>query len=97
KNTLVAANTASDPYLMFGYEHKVLALAHDSAQPVTFVIEVDFAADNTWSEYGRFIVKPNQSFTHVFPDGYSAHWVRVKALSNVSASAIFTYGPAALN
>jgi len=94
-NTPVAANAPSDPYLMYGYEHKVLQLAHNASQDVTFVVEVDFAADNSWSEYGRFIVPAGQVFKHVFPDGYSAHWVRLKTLSSVTATAMFSYGPAA--
>ena len=41
---------------MFGYERKVLELSHAAAQPVTFTVEVDVAADSSWSEYARFTV-----------------------------------------
>ena len=95
KNSAVAANTPSDPYLMFGYERKAMELSHTNAMPATFTVEVDFAADNTWSEYARFTVPPGQTVTHVFPDGYSAHWVRLKTDTSTSATAQFTYGPAA--
>jgi hypothetical protein len=95
KNSPVTQSVASDPYLMFGYERKVLELAHASAVPVTFTVEVDFAADNSWSEYARFTVPPGQTVRHVFPDGYSAHWVRVKSDTTTTATAQFTYGPAA--
>lgn len=95
KNTFVAANTPSDPYLMFGYDRKELALSHTSAAPVTFTVEVDFVADNTWSEYSRFTVPAGQTFKHVFPEGYSAHWVRLKTDQPTAATAQFTYGPAA--
>ncbi len=93
KNTAVSEHTPSDPYLMFGYQQKRLELSHSATQPVTFTVEVDFAADNTWSEYGRFTVAPGQTFQHDFPDGYSAHWVRLQSDTNTRASAIFTYGP----
>ena len=56
KNPPSRTVSPSDPYLMFGYERKVLELSHTSAAPVTFTVEVDFAADNTWSEYARFTV-----------------------------------------
>jgi hypothetical protein len=95
KNSAVTAGAPSDPYLMFGYERKVLELSHASAQPVTFIVEVDVAADNTWSEYARFIVQPGQTVKHIFPDGYSAHWVRLKTDAAATVSATFTYGPAA--
>jgi hypothetical protein len=95
KDTVVQAGAPSDPYLMLGYERKELALSHAAAQPVTFIVEVDFAADNTWSEYARFTVAPGEVATHVFPAGYSAHWVRVKSDTTTTATAQFSYGPAA--
>jgi hypothetical protein len=61
---------------------------------VTFTVEVDFACDYGWSQYARFTVQPGEVLRHVFPDGYSAHWVRVTADSATMATAQFTYGPA---
>lgn len=95
KNSAVTNGVASDPYLMFGYERKELSLSHSNAVPVTFTVEVDFASDNSWSEYARFTVAPGQTLVHVFPDGYSAHWVRVKSDTSTTATAQFTYGPPA--
>jgi hypothetical protein len=57
-----------------------------------FTVEVDFAADNAWSEYARLMVPPGQTIRHIFPDGYSAHWVRLKADTSTTATATFTYG-----
>ena len=95
KNSAVTNGVASDPYLMFGYERKVLEISHANAAPVTFTVEVDFAADNSWHEYARFTVAPGQTLRHVFPDGYSAHWVRVQSDTTTTATAQFTYGPPA--
>ena len=95
KNSPVTNGVPSDPYLMFGYERKELELSHAHSAPVTFTVEIDFAADNSWSEYARFTVAPGQTLRHVFPDGYSAHWVRVKSDTTTIATAQFTYGPAA--
>jgi hypothetical protein len=95
KNSIVTNGVASDPYLMFGYERKELELSHGSASPVTFTVEVDFAADNTWSSYAQFTVPAGETVKHVFPAGYSAHWVRVKSDATTTATAQFTYGPAA--
>lgn len=87
----VTNGVPGDPFLMYGYERKQLALSHGSASPVTFTVEVDVCADNTWSEYGRFTVPPGETLQHVFPDGYSAHWVRIKADATTVATAQFTY------
>ncbi|MBX3743071.1 MAG: hypothetical protein KF712_18950 [Akkermansiaceae bacterium] len=95
-DTTVTANAPSDAYLMYGYRSKSLDLAHRSPSPVTFTVEVDFLADNTWSTYGTFTVQPGQTFTHAFPDAFQAHWVRVKAGTATTVTAQFTYGPAAV-
>ena len=92
KETAVAADAPSDPYLMAGYNRKTLELSHDAKEPVTFIVEVDFLADGSWSEYARFTVEPGKPLRHVFPDGYSAHWVRLRADRAAKATAIFTYG-----
>ena len=56
-------------------------------------VEIDFLGDNTWSPYATFSVPAGQTFTHLFPTGYSAHWVRVKSGAATTATAQFTYGP----
>jgi hypothetical protein len=94
KGTPVAPEVPSDPYLMFGYDHKTLELSHTNTTPVTFTIEVDFLADNTWSTFTRIEVPPGPPAKYVFPTGYSAHWVRLRTDAATTATAQFTYGPA---
>ena len=91
-DTEVQANTVSDPYLMYGYDKKVLEISHQSEKDVTFTIEVDFLADDTWSTYETFTVPAGETFKHTFPEGYQAHWVRVKSDTETTASVQFCYG-----
>jgi hypothetical protein len=93
KDTTVTANTASDPYLMYGYDHKELTLTAAAATSIT--VELDFLADNTWSTYQTFYLTEGQTLTHIFPAGFHAHWVRVKSSAATTVTAQFTYGPAA--
>lgn len=93
KDSAVEALTPSDPYLMKGYGYKELNLSHASPNPVVFTVEVDFAGTNTWSVYGSFTVQPGEVLRHVFPAGYSAHWVRLRTDSAASVTAQFAYGP----
>lgn len=94
KDRAVQAGEPSDPYLMAGYHRKSLTLSHGGEGPATFTVEVDFAADGTWSEYLRITVPPGKAETHAFPLGYSAHWVRLKADRDTpGVTAMFTYGP----
>jgi len=92
KDTAVAAGVPSDPYLMAGYGHKTLAISSDAKEPVTVTLQADILADGSFVEYGRFKVEPDQTFTHEFPQGYSAHWVRLVADKPSTITATFTYG-----
>lgn len=91
KDTAVTANKPSDPYLMYGYDRKELTLS--VADAATLTVEVDFLADNTWSTYKTFSLAAGETRTHLFPEGFHAHWVRVKSDTSTSATAQFAYGP----
>ena len=85
------AGQPSDPYLMTGYDRKVLTLRHSGDKPVIVTVEVDVTAEGRFVEYARFEVKPNEPFTHVFPEGFAAHWVRLTADRDTTATATFVY------
>lgn len=88
----VAKGETSDPYIMTGFDKKVLHLANDGQQSVTFSIEVDFIGNGSWKKYDDIAIEPN-GYKHVeFPDAFSAHWVRVKVDQACSkATAYFIY------
>ena len=89
--TSIAADAASDPFLMAGYDHKVLELSHDSGGDVTFTIEVDFLGTGQWEVYGDLTVAPGETLEYIFEQGYSAHWVRLVSDTSTTATAQFTY------
>lgn len=91
QDSAVKAGEPSDPYLMTGYDEKHLTLSHQATKPVTFTVEVDFLADDSWSEFGHYTVKPGEKFEMDFPRGFSAHWVRMKADADTKATAHFVY------
>jgi hypothetical protein len=78
---------------MYGYDRKELTLTATDATTIT--VEVDFLADNTWSVYQTFNSPPGNRHPH-FPEGFHAHWVRVKSSAATTATAQFTYGPPTL-
>ena len=90
-NTKVESNVPSDPYLMFGYLDKSVTLSHDASSDIKVTLEVDFQADNTWSKYATLLVPAGQKLVHRFPEGYSAHWVRLKIDKPCAVSAQFDY------
>jgi hypothetical protein len=89
--TPVEADAPSDSYLMAGYDRKTVELSHDAAGDVNITILVDVAANDTWFAYRTLRVPAEQTVTHVFPSGYSAHWVRLKTDRACKATALFNY------
>lgn len=87
----VIANEPSDPFLMTGFDKKVLHLKHNAKQPVSFTIEVDFLGDGSWVTYKKLQLPSVAYMHHEFPDGFSAHWVRVSCDTDCIASAHFMY------
>jgi len=83
----VRAGEPSDPFLMTGFERKVLHLKAD--KPCGFHVEIDFLGNGSWESYERLKVSGYRY--HVFPEGFSAHWVRITPDTNCTASAEFFY------
>lgn len=79
----------SDPFLMTGFTNKMLHLVTDKA--AAFEIEVDPRGDGTRRRYERVQVPAEGYLKHIFPQAFSAHWVRSTPLSDVTVSAEFMY------
>jgi hypothetical protein len=91
-NTPVRADEVSDPFLMTGFDKKAVHMTHDANEPVCFDIEIDFLGDGSWCRYHQIEVRPEQRYIHhEFPDGFSAHWVRVRVNRDCSATVHFMY------
>lgn len=100
--------TISDPFLMTGFDKKVLHLRCDGeCSLVSFAIDVDFTGSaghlgstdlvEPWSELELVDVGEKNYAYFAFPAGFSAHWVRVRALQggaqplSVNLTAHFSY------
>ena len=88
--TRVTAEEPSDPYLMTGFEHKCLHVAHDSKSSVECRIEVDFRGDGDWRHYRTITLKEGYEW-HAFPAGFSAHWLRLSVDRDGVATAQLHY------
>lgn len=86
----------SDPFLMTGYDKKTVTLAQQAAPggvggTVNITLEVDFDHTGQWHKYQSFKIEPGQKVTHVFPEGFAAHWVRAIADKPCVATVSFVY------
>jgi hypothetical protein len=87
----VKADEVSDPFLMTGFDKKVVHLSHKANEPVTFTIEIDFVGDGSWVTYKMVEVPATGYAHHEFPDGFSAHWVRIRVNRDCNATVYFIY------
>jgi hypothetical protein len=95
-NAQVAAGQPSDPYLMTGFDHKVLHLTADGAghaagEPLGVRVEVDFLGWGEWRLYDTLRVPAGGYLHHEFPTGFSAHWIRLVPEADCRATAYFHY------
>jgi hypothetical protein len=87
----VKAGQPSDPYLMTGFDKKSLHLRQESDRTVTFTVEIDFLGNGSWNTYTQIEVPANGYMSHVFSDGFSAHWLRVTTSVDCKATAYLHY------
>jgi hypothetical protein len=87
RKSQVKAGEPSDPFLMTGFDKKVLHLQHSPGGVVR--VEVDFLGDGSWVKYEDITVQGYKA--HVFPAGFSAHWIRLTPLTAGTATAEFHY------
>lgn len=90
-DTPVSKNEPSDPYLMTGFVRKSVHLTHDADHPVDFTLEVDFLGIQGWKTYTEIRVPAGGYVHHEFPEGFSAHWIRLTANATCTATAQFFY------
>jgi hypothetical protein len=91
KNAAVKTNEPSDPYLIGFYDQRNLQLSHKATSPVTFTIEVDPVGNGPWMTYKEVTVAPGQTFSHAFPKGFQARWIRFKSNKDCEATAFLDY------
>jgi hypothetical protein len=77
---------------------RVLHLRVESPLPVDFAvkIQVDFTGiaghvGDAWNDYATVAFDGVSYMFHVFPSGFSAHWVRLVPSASVTITATFHY------
>ncbi len=87
RKTRVTAGAPSDPFLMTGFDKKVLHVITDKV--IDLSIEVDFLGDGTWVPYQAITL--GSYAHHEFPSGFTAQWVRLTPSADCVATAEFMY------
>jgi hypothetical protein len=85
RNSQVKAGVPSDPFLMTGFDKKILHLKGNA----DFKVEVDFLGNGSWEQYRTIPVRGY--VYHIFEPGFSAHWIRLIPERDGTATAEFIY------
>jgi hypothetical protein len=64
---------------MTRFDHKVLHLANEGDAPAAVEIEVNPLGDGVFRTYQVINVPAHGYLPHVFPEGFSARWLRLRA------------------
>jgi hypothetical protein len=75
----VKSGETSDAYLFSGYTHRLLQLAHQSAQAVTFTLEMDVQGNGQWAKLRELVVPAKGAVWTEFTRAETGVWVRLKA------------------
>lgn len=70
----------SDPYLMTGFDKKSVTLLAVPGENAIVDIEVDVQGRGEWRKLRTLESGDNGLATYSFPEGFSAHWVRGRAV-----------------
>jgi len=81
----------SDPYLMTGYDRKRLELSNEGNQPAKFTLEADVTGEGKWVPVKEFVLKPQESARHAFPNWFQAYWVRLISNQDTTGTAQLSY------
>lgn len=87
KGTAVNAGGMSDPYLMTGFDKKLLTLK--SSVPTTITAEVDITGTGQWVKYRDF--KLEDTVAYEFPAAFQAYWIRFISDKDATVDAQLSY------
>lgn len=91
--TQVKAGAPSDPYLMTGYDKKSLQLRYEDPKRDSLKVtaQIDIHGDGTWVDYETFELENAHTTGHIFPDSFSAYWIRFVSEADSKVSATLVY------
>jgi len=83
----VRAGETSDPFGVNGFEQRIVHLAHDAAEAVTFTLEIDARGDGNWRRHATVTVPAAGYRWHILPPKTKAAWLRLRADADCRATA----------
>lgn len=89
RGSRVKAGVPSDPYLMTGYDEKMLVFR--ASEAVELKIEVDITGSGDWQTYQNIQFEKGGMMRMQFPEDFSAYWIRFTVDKDCTATAELHY------
>lgn len=87
----VKAGQPSEPFLLAGFQRRIVHLMHNADEAVTFTFETDDGSGK-WTECGSVTVPAKGYVPHLLPADIKGEWIRLKTDRDVAqATAYFHY------
>ncbi len=83
----VRVDVPSDPFLVAGFERRVLHLHHTADTAVTFTLQVDSDGTGDWATRRSVTVAPRGTAVEILGDGFEGIWLRLVADTDCRATA----------
>lgn len=85
----VTAGVPSDPFLLTDFRRKMLHLLSDRSTNIE--IQIDFLGNGTWVKYETVKLNGAEYHAVMFPDAFSAQWIRLVPSSTCTMTAEFMF------
>jgi hypothetical protein len=95
-NELVEANEVSDPFLMAGFDHRMMHLYNASDLSTTITLQIDENGDNHWKKLTSIDLNKHTYQYYIFKTDLKAEWIRLVPDKSSKLTAAFHYTDANL-
>ena len=93
----VTGKTPSDPYLMSGFDNRILHLQNSGSTAVTVTLEIDANGDNNWTAFKTIALEKGAYAYHIFDNALKAEWIRLTSDKSSELTAAFHFTDDNLN
>ncbi|MEO9473994.1 MAG: hypothetical protein ABJG41_00600 [Cyclobacteriaceae bacterium] len=87
----VVAQTPSAPFLVAGFDNRILHLNNSGKKPVVVTIQVDENGKGDWKELRQVRLEPKGYNYHIFKEELKAEWVRLVTNETGTITAAFHF------
>ncbi|MEQ3273539.1 hypothetical protein [Bacteroides thetaiotaomicron] len=90
-NDSVSAQTVSDPYLLAGFDNRMIHIVNHADTPFEFIMQIDEKGNSQWKDYEVINLEGNGYMNFILPKELKGEWLRLKSSADGCVSFILHY------